>query len=262
MAIPKMSDFSFSSIRPQNRTSDKLIFISCEGSITEWEYFEKIIKSVFKNVSSKVSIINVIGDVLNKKDKDRTLEEKKLATSSDPQNVLEKMKRFIEINEDKYDLKKHDDDEFWIVMDIDNHTDSSTIDANGQCNLDKWNFVLTECKKCNYNYAISNPFFELWLLLHFDDVNKEDYDYAVNNLQKYAPTDHFKKRLDILNVPLKKGKHINPEHYSKYNKKTINNAICRAKELDSQSYDWPQNLGTTVYKLLESIVEIDKQYGA
>ncbi len=66
MAVERMSSVPFSPVRPKRRTSDKLIFISCEGSVTEWEYFEKIINMVFVNISSKVKIINILEDTLKK----------------------------------------------------------------------------------------------------------------------------------------------------------------------------------------------------
>lgn len=66
MATERMSSLPFSPVRSKRRTSDKLIFISCEGSVTEWEYFEKIINMVFANIGSKVKIINVIDEALKK----------------------------------------------------------------------------------------------------------------------------------------------------------------------------------------------------
>lgn len=43
MAVQRMSEFKLSNKREKRRTSSKYIFISCEGSNTEWDYFEKII---------------------------------------------------------------------------------------------------------------------------------------------------------------------------------------------------------------------------
>lgn len=261
MAVVRMSSVPFSPVRPKRRTSDKLIFISCEGSVTEWEYFEKIINMVFVNVNSKVKIVNVLEDALKKHNKKRTIEENKLISSSKPQNLLDKMNTFKIEHQDDYDFEGHDQDEFWLIMDVDDHTNSSIIDADGKSNLDKWNDVLNECKNKSYHYAVSNPFFELWLLLHFDDVNVEDYSYAVNVSHSYEPTNHYRERLSALKVPLKKNKHIDARYYNKYNKVTISNAISRAEALDPEpKCDFPIDLGSTVYRLLKSIKEIDDQY--
>ena len=260
MSVPRMSTSPFSPVRPKRRTSDKLIFISCEGSVTEWEYFEKIIKRVFANINSKVSVINVLEETLNKKDKNRTSEERKLASSANPKNILDKMDKYISDHKDEYNFDDHKDDEFWLIMDVDDHTDKDIKDASGASNLDKWNEVLSQCKNNKYQYAVSNPFFELWLLLHFDDVVNEDRIYAVTDSHSYEQTSHYRDRLKELGVPLKKTKSIRVNDYAKYSKDKINEAILRAKVLGNPSCDWPQDLGTTVYRLLESISEIDSQY--
>ncbi len=261
MAAERMSSLPFSPVRPKRRTSDKLIFISCEGSVTEWEYFEKIINMVFANIGSKVKVINVLEDALKKNDKNRTLEETRQVSSCSPKNLLDKMNAYKSEHKEEYNFEKHNQDEFWLIMDVDDHTDQTIVDSEGKSNLEKWNAVLNECNENNYQYAVSNPFFELWLLLHFDDVNEEDYRYAVNSSHSYVPTDHYKNRLSELKVALKKNKHINKAHYKKYDKKAINNAIVRAENLDSSpKCNYPTDLGTTVYRLLKSIKEIDDQY--
>ena len=261
MAADRISSFTFSPVRPKRRTSDKLIFISCEGSVTEWEYFEKIVNLAFENVSSKVRVINILEDVLKKKSKQRTSEENRLVTSASPNNLLIKMDDYKLKFSEEYDFDHNPDDEFWLVMDVDEHTNASLVDAEGKSNLDKWNTVLEKCREKNYNYAVSNPFFELWLLLHFDDINAEDRKYAVTSLHLYEPTGHFRERLADLNVPLKKDKHINERHYQNYSKEAIVNAIHRAENLESKpESDYPDDLGTTVYRLLKSIKEIDDQY--
>ena len=48
---------------------------------------------------------------------------------------------------------------------------------------------------------------------------------------------------------------------SKYNKETINSAISRAEALEPEpKCNFPINLGSTVYRLLKNIKEIDDQY--
>ncbi len=171
------------------------------------------------------------------------------------------MNNFKSEHQDEYNFEEHNQDEFWLIMDVDDHTDPLIIDADGKSNLDKWNEVLSECQQKHYDYAVSNPFFELWLLLHFDDINEDDRVYAVNDSHPYEPTSHYRERLSDLKVPLKKNKHINMRHYTKYNKSAINNAISRAEFLDPEpKCDYPTDLGSTVYRLLRSIAEIDAQY--
>lgn len=132
-----------------------------------------------------------------------------------------------------------------VIADVDDHTEGG--------NLQHWKDMLNECKKKNYSYAISNPFFELWLLLHHSEVITEDYGYAVTSSHKYQKTDHFKTRLRQVGAALKGDKHIKLEDY---NTDKIKNAIERAKLLDKDKEDWPHNLGSSVYKLLENIVDM------
>ena len=97
--------------------------------------------------------------------------------------------------------------------------------------------------------------------LHFDDVQAEDYKYAVTASHPYEPTDHYQKRLSALKVPLKKDKHIQKQHYTKYNISAITQAISRAEALDPEpKCDYPVNLGSTVYRLVKSIAKINAQY--
>lgn len=263
MAIKRMSNFPLKPEREIKRTSTKYIFISCEGSNTEWDYFHKVINSVYGNIKNRVQVYNVLEDILEKDPSERTDEENKLANSSNPSNVLKKMIEHIETKDEEFNLSDHkDEDEFWLVLDVDKNTDK-TPNRTGKSRYLQWMEVLSQCKDYGYGCAISNPFFELWLLLHFDDVCEEDYNYAVTDAHSYESTNHFKDRLEKVNVPLigRHRKNIGDNEIKKYNKENIIEAMKRAKELDIPPCDdYPQTLGTTVYKLIESIAEVDKQF--
>lgn len=261
MSIPRMSASPVTQFRPRLRTSNKIIFISCEGSVTEEEYFS-IVSDLYPNIKSKIQFVSVKEDIISIPVEQRTQEQNDELNKSAPQHLVQKIDDFKN-NPDKiriYEFDKHPDDEFWIVADVDNHTETGG-------NLKNWNKALSDCKNKNYGYAISNPFFELWLLLHHDEAkiqsgdndNDSDSQWAVTSSHSYEPTDHFLKRLSTLGANLKDKKHVNAAHY---NKEKINNAIKRAKALDTiPPCDYPTDLGTTVYRLLESIAEIDSQYG-
>lgn len=248
MPVERLSLVPSSPYRKKRPTTDKIIFISCEGSITEEEYFE-LVSKLYQNVKSKIQFISVVEDIVHTPKKLRTPNQEQLLTKSKPHQLLEKIEIFKETKNDVYDFKNHKDDEFWIIADVDDHTAKYYIDT--------WNLTIAACKQNHYGYAISNPFFELWLLLHHDDVNADDYQYAVTDTHPYEKTDHFKKRLEDKGVRLKKSKHIIDEHYTK---EKVQNAIARAKALHNKDEDWPRELGTTVYKLLENIAELDAQY--
>ncbi len=48
-----------------------------------------------------------------------------------------------------------------------------------------FNEALDKCDERGYGYAISNSFFELWLLLHHDDATEDDEKYAVTEEHAY-----------------------------------------------------------------------------
>jgi len=117
-------------------------------------------------------------------------------------------------------------DEAWIVVDKDDWTDDQLRE------LLQWSK-----KSDNYGFALSNPNFEFWLLLHFEDgkgiANSRE---CLVRLKKYLC--NYKKDID--------GKKITPGH--------IDRAITRAKQRDVyESNDLPQNWSTSVYKLVERI---------
>ncbi|AQQ09531.1 hypothetical protein L21SP3_01337 [Sedimentisphaera cyanobacteriorum] len=91
---------------------------------------------------------------------------------------------------------------------------------------------------------MSNPKFEYWLLLHFEDGKKaSDSKTCTKRLKKY----------------LVDGKNINP---AKINRKMILKAVERAKRQNSNPAGWPKQKGTTVYRLIENIFKAEKDYKA
>ena len=63
MAVLKMSDSLLQFTRKSRHISDKIIFISCEGGVTEEEYFG-LICELFSDIKSKIQIISVREDLL------------------------------------------------------------------------------------------------------------------------------------------------------------------------------------------------------
>lgn len=46
---------------------------------------------------------------------------------------------------------------------------------------DQYTYVLNKCRENNYGFYLSNPCFEFWLLMHFDEVTKLDPVNVLNN---------------------------------------------------------------------------------
>ena len=166
-------------VRP---TSNKIIFISCEGQVTEETYFS-MISDIFDGVKSKIRFISVMEEAVNTPPNMRTLEQQRELSKSMPWQLVEKINSFKEKQAEVYDFEHHPEDEFWIIADVDDHTNSS--------NLAKWNQMLSDCDAKKYGYAISNPFFEVWLLLHHLEPNEDDYKFAVTDQHLYEYTSLF-----------------------------------------------------------------------
>jgi len=186
--------------RPQaTRNYRKLFVIATEGDKTAHQYF-----ALFSNRTTTVTV-----KCLKSRDE------------SSPPKVLKRMKDYIE---DK-GLKRTD--EAWLVVDKDQWRDDQLSQ------LHDWSTSET-----NYGLAVSNPKFELWLMIHFEDATGAATPRQCSErLNRHLPG-YDKGHLDT--GKLKSG---------------IAAAIDRAKFKDQPPCaDWPRSSGTTVYRLVEKLM--------
>jgi len=182
------------------RRYKKLFMVSVEGSKTEPQYF------VMFNQLQSIVLVKCL---------------KRPSTESSPNEVLKKMQGYLR----KESLRKTD--EAWIIVDKDDWTEGQLRE------------LLQWAKKSeNHGFALSNPNFEYWLLLHFEDgkgiANSQE---CLTRLKKHLP--HYKKDIDSKKITLD----------------LITKAIARAKQRDTnRSYDLPPIWSTNVYKLVEKII--------
>jgi len=200
-----------------SRSLSRLIIIATEGTHTEKKYFEDMVTQYYHNPRVHVQVLE------------------RLTSASSPEHVLKVLNSF----EKEYLLGK--DDELWMVID-----------------LDRWHnrelgSVAAQCKQKDYRLAVSNPCFELWLLLHV----KSPDDYTDVELQELAENKHVSEKRTRLERELldKLGS------YNKSNPDTskflpfVDIAIERARALDPHpEHRWPNGLGTRVYLLAETII--------
>ncbi len=182
----------------------KIFVIAVEGAKTEPQYF-----SIFNNPQSVLKVKCLKG-------KNR----------SSPPQVLKRMNEFLKKN----GLKKSD--EAWLVVDKDQWTDEQLSQ------LHAWSQT-----ESNFGFAFSNPKFEYWLLLHFEDGN--------NILSSCDCSDRLKRH--IINYD----KTIDVR---KFTRDKIDDAIRRAKIRNNPPHkDWSLKIGnTTVYQLVENILREDR----
>lgn len=204
--------------RPEGVKSGRLVVIAAEGKETENIYFEQMKASLH---ASGVQI-----EVLRRD-----------SNESSPEHVYRQIQDFAA----KYDLDE--DDQLWAVVDKDQWTEQMLSGVAQKCSQHE-----------RYFFCVSNPCFELWLILHLEDVAQyaeEDRESLSENKKIKRNGDTWtKKRLREL-----MGSYRESQYDATKLLPEIEKAIERASKLDSNPNDrWPQSVGTRVYRLVNSIL--------
>jgi hypothetical protein len=102
--------------------------------------------------------------------------------------------------------------------------------------------IAQECQSKGYFLAVSNPCFEIWLLLHFEDVSnqgdsrKQELTRNEDGLLKSEVARHCTATCAYI------------DHFIPHTE----TAMARAEALDIKPDDrWPSQLGTRVYRLVK-----------
>lgn len=208
----KRKDF----VRLEGVRSARLVVIASEGRCTESIYFSA--------VKEKLRAPNVHVEILNR-DSDE----------SSPERVHSQIADFMH----QYNIE--DDDELWLVID-----------------RDRWHQRMLSqiAQLCSQNshlyFCMSNPCFELWLLLHLEDIRTYDesttQELAFNRKNKSGLTWLKKRMRDLL------GSYSESSYDAARLLPFVPQAISVARELDINPADrWPQSIGSRVYLLMDSI---------
>jgi len=203
--------------RPSGYRDAKFIIIAAEGTNTEEQYFTDLAKS-YPAQNIRVKVIP--------------------RSDPDPKAVIKALDDYRK--EFSLSLRK-DYDELWMVIDIDQWKEKMLSE------------VVASCEQKRYGCAISNPCFELWLLLHLKSL--EEYD--PESLRKFKEQRKVKEKKHPLKLELSKLL----DGYNESNLDTskflgnVEIAIERAKALDTQpEHRWTNDLGTRVYLIAEKII--------
>lgn len=231
----------FRKVRP---TSTKIIFFSCEGVETEEKYFEILSEKIFNNLKDKVQLISVREDFNKIPKNERNQKDYDEQNKSQPRQVMERIKEYKKKNENIYKFSENPEDEFWLVIDVDDHTD--------KYHISEFNSVIAECNQPqnNFRLAVTNPFFEFWLYLHHFETDKKDELHANKVSDPY-----FKNKMkNKANISLKKQKIPNKKDY---NKEKVGIAVERAEKLHKDKEEqYPKGLGSHVYLLIKEILKL------
>jgi hypothetical protein len=206
-------------VRDEHKKDARLVIIATEGRKTERIYFEALAQE-YESTDVHVEII------------------KRESNNSSPEEVIKSLNEFAK----KYELDEND--ELWMIIDRDYQAwPTQSISHVAQlC----W-------QKKGYNLALSNPAFEIWLLLHIKDIaeySEEEKKELWENRKETRDKTKLKKELSILLGGFNESKY-DPQVFIKH----VKTAIERAKKLDyNPSSRWQDYLGTRVYKLTRIII--------
>ena len=202
--------------RPQaTRIIGRKVIIVCEGKKTEYGYFEAIRKHL-RLPTLQVRVIH--------------------PDATDPLSIV---RYALDIRQDlKVEKAWASEDSVWAVFDGDEHRLE---------NPDNWNNAIQTARSKKVELAVSNPCFELWYLLHYQDraasLSRQE---AERLLRKHISG--YKKNGILWPVPLEL---LTPE------------AMRRAKKIAERAiadaYPEHTNPCTSVCNLVESLLELGKE---
>lgn len=215
----------------------KLFIIVAEGDKTERNYFQTI-ETKYKEDFKKRDLYF------------KWLDREDPGHSS-PQAVYQRIEDFYEELKPERDIQEYD--KFWIVIDTDDY-------ENRKESIKK---IAEDCQKsANYNLALNNPCFEIWLICHFINLDAKlsdclkDFDED-QTIQEYIECIGTRGRpqtcKDIL-TQLHQNKRIGNLYEFLIDR--IPEAIPRAKKLGKCSLDpdrYPQKICTNLYELFENL---------
>lgn len=205
--------------RPESKRSAKLIVIATEGRKTERIYFEALAEN-FDSTKVHVEVIEKLDD------------------NSSPDVVLEQLNSFA----DEFNLDEND--ELWMVIDRDYQS----------WEIEMIKSVAQIChQKRGYYLAVSNPAFELWLLLHLVDcseLTQQEKEDLFRNAKVTRNKTYSKKMLSDLLGGFNEAKY-DADNFVPKVQEAIKNAIILDVNPRSR---WPNYLATRVYKLVQNII--------
>lgn len=205
------------------REKEKMFLLAYEGNETEPSYFEAL-KNDHRFNNEILELVS-----LRRDPKD---------TKSAPKYVFES----LESIKDEYSLAIND--ELWMIIDR---------DRNGK-NIEKF------YQKCNseknFYFALSNPCFEFWLLLHIKDLNEFTKDELIiifenNKVKPKSKRTYLKKLLSELLPDGYNDSNPRPERFLLF----LENAMSSTKKLSKPEEKYPEGLGSDVYKLVEKLIK-------
>lgn len=208
--------------------AEKFYILAFEGTVTERKYFEDLRASEYFNNSGKIETIPL---------------RKGKCDGNSPVDV----KTLLSKTKSEYNFRPMD--EFWLIIDRDSWERIHKID------LDK---LVEDCyNEKNFHMALSNPCFEIWLILHLAKIS-EFSDTEQKNIFENPPINSKKKYIDVVLANLiGDGRGYNKRPNPNVFLPRISIAISNARSIADVAAPYPKKIGTDVFKLVEKLIIVN-----
>ena len=204
----------------------KFIVIASEDSKTSPKYFSALRDSDKFNESGIIEIIQL---------------PPRTHGGNSPRDIKK------QILDEESDTNFRAGDEFWVVSDRDQWETIHHID------FDRF---ADECaKEKNMYWALSNPCFELWLLLHCTDLSIFTKTELSEIYRNKRITNHKNTIEKVLDRFMPKGRGYSKTGSKKLFIPNVEKAILRARSMSVPGELYPHKLGSDVYKLVEELIK-------
>lgn len=188
---------------------------------------EKVLgKCLSDNVDNLVEDCNKLTEYLNQE--------------SDVVNIVDDISDIIRSSNITYDNRF---DKICLIVDRDKES-FLAIPENNQ-----YDYVLRTCQEKGFGFYVSNPCFEFWLLLHFDEVFELDLDKLLENSQITAKRRYAEHELRKL-LPGYSKSNYNAEALMERVEMAIKNEEKFCEELDGLRDKVGSNVGKVITELM------------
>lgn len=182
----------------------------------------------------------------------KTLQEEVEDIEKDCNSILEFLKQEYEVTHvvsDISDIIKdsgltyaEEFDQICLIIDRDRESFLATPENN------QYEYVMEKCKEKGFQLCITNPCFEFWLLLHFNEVFELDIDKLLDNPKVTSKRRYAEQQLHRIYPKYKKSSYQAEELV-----KNIDNAIENEKKFCEDVAGLENSVGSNIGKLIEKM---------
>ena len=233
----------------EERETGQFTYESLLNRIMDYLYDEKILTTSKVQAHALWGILEegcekilkkCLNDNVDNLDKDCNKLIEYLNQKSDVVNIVEDISDIIRASNITYDSRF---DEICLIVDRDKESFLATPENN------QYDYVLKTCREKGFRFCVSNPCFEFWLLLHFDEVFDLDRDKLLENPQVTAKRRYTEHELRKL-LPGYSKSNYNAAVLMKRMKTAIKNKEKFCEELNGLRDELGSNIGNIVKELL------------